>query len=135
MALTAATRLRALLGERIPNGLDSSDTFFSDTEINDLIDEAGSRGLTFAAAVGWTWKMAEFARLIDVNESGSDRKYRQKYINAKQQAEYFQAQADATAAQIMTSARVVGKSVPWARPWTDEFPRVLFTPPSDASTG
>lgn len=135
MALTNVTRLRALLGERIPNGGSAQDTFFTDTEINDLLDEGDNHNLNYSAAVGWTWKMAEYARLIDMKESGSERIYSQKFRQARIQAEYFQGLADATQAQVIASARTVGKSVPWAASQYDEFPRVLFTPASDVSTG
>lgn len=67
-----STRLRALLGEKIPVGGSDTDTFFTDTEIDTLLTNAGN-DVRRAAAEGWQNKAAEYASLVDVTEGNASR--------------------------------------------------------------
>lgn len=62
--------LRQHLGERIPLGGTDADTFFSDTEITQLLTDADSNVLA-AAAQGWLMKASEYAGLVSTSEGGS----------------------------------------------------------------
>jgi hypothetical protein len=68
----AGDRLRGLLGERKPPGGSDTETLFTDTQIDDLIEEAGG-DLEKAAFAGWRYKQAEFANLVNVTEGNSRR--------------------------------------------------------------
>ena len=83
------SQLRARLGEpKSAPTTDGSETFFTDTEIVDLLAYAGD-SLDLATLEGWRRKMARYARLVDVTESGSDRKMRQKFQNAKDMVAFW----------------------------------------------
>lgn len=73
--------LRLYLGERIPAGGTDADTFFSTTEIQDLLDRH-PESLNGAAAEGWRAKAAEFATLVDTSESGGSEKMSQMHKQA-----------------------------------------------------
>lgn len=109
----AQSQLRARLGEPKENPAgDGSETFFTDIEIIDLLAYAGD-DLDVATLEGWRRKMARFARLIDVNESGADRPLSQKFKNAKSMVEFWSGIAGAAviARQNALAGRVVGKAV------------------------
>jgi hypothetical protein len=73
MALTPTeTRLRALLGERIPVGGTEVDTFFADAEITTLLTSSGGN-LIRAAYEGWQQKAAEYSNLVNITEGNSSR--------------------------------------------------------------
>lgn len=110
MALDATQRLRRMVGDRIPPGgnTDGTDTFFSNEEITDLIEEAEGN-LNVAAYAGWTAKMAEYAEFVDIDESGSTRRLSQLYKNAAlMQAHYGKFMVALDAALV---GRVVGRAV------------------------
>jgi hypothetical protein len=73
--------LRLMIAE--PDG-----TTFSDTVLGSMIDQA-ENNLDLAAAEIWQQKAASASVLVDVNESGSDRKMSQVYKNAVSQAKYY----------------------------------------------
>lgn len=103
-------RLRRKLGDRVPTSGDDSDTFFRNAEIVELWNEA-SGVIDFAALKGWQEKAAEYARLIDISESGSDRKLSQKHTNANRMVTIFrQSIADNPISSAKGRVGVVGRS-------------------------
>lgn len=101
-------QLRFLTGERVPPGKQDTDTNFSDDEMADIILRFQGN-LYFAAAEIWSAKAAEAADMVDVTESGSEKKLSQLYKPAIDQAtRYTQAGVSAAAALIEP---VVGQSV------------------------
>jgi len=105
----AVSRLRALLGERVVSGDDISNSFFTDEEVFGLLNMA-NQNLNLAAMYGWSIKAAEFARLIDYDESGSNRKLSQRYRQAQSQLTFFQQQVTADSAAV-ASMDAVGPKV------------------------
>jgi hypothetical protein len=125
-ALTDPDKLRLYLGERIPEGGTDADTFFSDDEIQDLLDtaNAANQGLFFAAVLGWSAKAGEYARLIDINESGGDRKLSQRYRQALQQLNYYQGRAETDLLLLTSQGRFAGAApIDWAG--VEQSPQVL----------
>lgn len=72
MALTAADRLRNMLGEPIPEGGTAADTLFTDEQIADFLDQGGG-DVERAAYEGWRVKAAHFANLVDVTDGNASR--------------------------------------------------------------
>lgn len=70
MAWDPVDRTRALLGERIPDGGTAEDTYFSELEISNLLDEAGGNSRR-AAYEGWQIKAAYYADLCNVTEGNA----------------------------------------------------------------
>lgn len=95
--------LRDYLGERIPDGGSEDDTFFTDAELEDMIT-SNPYEVVGAAVTGWAAKAGEYARLIDINESGGQRLLSQKYRQAAAQLKFFQ---DMLTAQIAADAATV----------------------------
>lgn len=86
------TRLRLLLDEKIPEGGTETDTKFLDSDIVALLENNGENW-NLASAEGWTMKMAMFARLVDMDESGATRKLSQKFRQARDMVRFFSAAA------------------------------------------
>src|SRR4051812_5689339 len=84
--------LRLLVGDRIKPGMDESLAFFSDEELQAILDLGGGE-VYWAASVAWGMKAAEYANLIDIDESGSTRKLSQKHRQALQMWNYYEEQA------------------------------------------
>lgn len=72
MALDQITRLRQLIGERIPSGGTQADTMFTDIEVQDFLDRAGN-SLYQAAYIGWQAKAATYAGLASTTEGNASR--------------------------------------------------------------
>lgn len=90
--MDATDRLRALLGERIPPGGADTDTFFTDAEILDMVENnQGPTGnnIYLAAAEGWRRKAADYANLVNTQEGGSTRAMSDLYQHAESQVSYF----------------------------------------------
>lgn len=109
----AQSRLRSRLAEvKTDEEGDGSETFFDDAQITDILSYAGN-DLDVATLEGWRRKMARYARLVDVNESGSDRKMSQKFKQAAAMVEFWEGflgkDADALVDAFRTA--VVGKAV------------------------
>jgi hypothetical protein len=111
--LTDEQLLRVFLGERVPTGGTDADTFFSDDEIATLL-ATSQYGVEGAAVIGWAAKAGEFARLIDINESGGQRTLSQKFRQANTQLAYYQSLVNQKVAVATTSGRVPGKPINWA---------------------
>lgn len=73
MAMTNVERLRALLGETIPQGGTPSDTLFTEDQIQDLLDRHGSPSA--AQGEGLNIKAAYFLTMVDTTEGSSTRKH------------------------------------------------------------
>lgn len=111
--------LRLLLGERIPPGGTDADTFFTDPDIIDLLDTYGD--INAAAAAGWRGKAAEYAKYIDIEESGSTRKMSQMYRQAELQANYFGKLASGSVEERLQAARggIIARTSNWLHPRDD----------------
>jgi hypothetical protein len=75
------SNLRTLIGERVRVGQQPSDTLFDDAELNGMIARHNGN-LYLAAAEAWNAKAAEYADMVDVNESGSQRQLSQLFKQA-----------------------------------------------------
>lgn len=117
MPLAVEDHLRLLLGERIPEGGLDTDTFFTDDEVESLLETTGGN-INLAASLGWRAKAAEFAKYIDIDESGSTRKLSQMYRQADLQANYFAKIADVDTEALTQLARggIVARTSQWAVP-------------------
>lgn len=102
--------LRLHLGERIPSGGSATDTFFSDTELTGLWTASPTGGMMGAAFLGWATKAGEYARLIDMNESGAIRNFSQRFRQASTQLKIYSDLATAELALTTASGRFAGKT-------------------------
>ena len=105
--LSEVTQLRLLVGERIKKGKSDTDTFFSDEELVSIIN-TNHGNLYLAAAQCWDAKAAEYADLVDINESGSDRKLSQMFKSAEKRAEVYRTAGQELAVAFIN--RVGGRS-------------------------
>ncbi len=80
--------LRFLIGERIPVGEDEFATRFTNDELADTINRHG-QNLYLAAGEMWAVKAAIFQEMIDISESGSERRYSQLFRQASQMSELY----------------------------------------------
>jgi hypothetical protein len=110
--------LRAYLGERIPDGASDEDTFFSDAELTAMMT-ATSYGVLGAAVIGWAAKAGEYARLIDINESGGQRLLSQKFRQANVQLQFFQKLLDSQIATNQATVASGGRVGPKVLNWAD----------------
>jgi hypothetical protein len=85
MAMTDEERLRSYLGEMIPVGGSASDTFFSEDQIDDLLERHGSPEA--ARREGWEWKSAILANLVTTVEASSTRKLSDAHRAAQNELE------------------------------------------------
>lgn len=107
------SQLRLLTGERIRPGKTDLDTNFSNDELIDII--LRYRGnLYLAAAEVWQAKAAENADLVDIAESGSERKLSQLFKNMSTQSASFRQAGIEIEEQVIDP--VVGVSVAWLYP-------------------
>ena len=119
--------LRLYLGERVPESGTAADTFFSDDELQAIWAASPSGGMMGAAFLGWAAKAGEYARLIDMNESGAVRNLSQRYRQANTQMKIFGDRMDAEIALTTSPGRLPGKAlsgrecservVLWTRQW------------------
>jgi hypothetical protein len=75
----------------------------TDAQIGDIIDKEGS--VESAAARFWEAKAAETAGLVDITESGSERKNSQVAKQAQDMAKYWREKADMNAPVTAHSPR------------------------------
>lgn len=92
--MNAPDRLRAYLGETIPQGGSDADTLFTDAAIEDIISVAPTfrttqRSLWAAAAEGWDRKAGLFAEMVDNQTGGTNRLNSQMYDHAVKEAERY----------------------------------------------
>lgn len=107
-SLTA--QLRLLTGERIRSGKSDSDTRFTDSELIDIIiRHAGN--LYLAAAEVWSAKAADAAELVDISESGSERKLSQIFKQFSAMSDTYQKAGEEVGSNLITPA--IPQSVDW----------------------
>lgn len=102
------SRLRLLLGEQIPEGKSETDTFFLDADV-DLMITNNASNFNAAALEGWTMKMAYYARLVDMDESGSTRKLSQKFRQARDMVRMFASNAEAAWSAESNAFRAIAR--------------------------
>jgi hypothetical protein len=105
---TAEDKLRRALGDRLPIAGDDASAFFTDQDINDLLVESAG-DLSHAAFLGWTARMAEYAKFVDIDESGSNRKLSQLLKNAILMVNHYGGLVGADTQAVV--GRVVGRAV------------------------
>lgn len=103
----AVTQLRLLVGERIKTGKDETSTFFTNEELVDIIN-INHGNLYLAAGYCWDAKAAYYAGMVDINESGSDRKLSQLFRSAEKRAEVYRKAGEELALAFIN--RVGGRS-------------------------
>lgn len=81
MARTAAQRLRAKLGDSIPQGGSQADAMFTDSEITSLLEE-NNGDINAAAYWGWDEIVAKYVHLVSVNEGNASRELTELHRNA-----------------------------------------------------
>lgn len=108
MAITPVDRLRRMVGDRIPPGKTDKDTFFTDEELQDMLD-MNNDDINAAAAEGWLSKAAEFAKLIDQSRAGNTHKLSQMFKNAEAMAEHYAHFVKGDVDAIV--GRVVGRAI------------------------
>lgn len=69
---TPNEKLRALLGERIPGDGSDADTFFSEAEVANLLQDSDG-DVRRAAYSGWQMKAAYYTDLVTVTEGNASR--------------------------------------------------------------
>lgn len=117
-------RLRRLTGEMLPNK-------YSDPELEEVLSRytlAGVVDFELAALEIWYAKAAEWAGLVDVNESGSDRNLSQLHKQAVAQIKLLEGKISKRTngdAQIQKAWRAVGVSAEVWGPIHD-YDRVLY---------
>lgn len=92
MALGDQERLRLILGESIPSGGVEADTMFTNLQLQDFLDQAGTLGTPKAAVLGWQAKAAEYANLVDVTEGPSSRAMSDLYKAALEMVKFYEGQ-------------------------------------------
>lgn len=105
--------LRSRLAEVKTDPLgDGSETRFTDLQLAMIYDLAGSN-LDKATLEGWRWKMAYYAQLVDITESGSDRNLSQKFKQAKDMVDFWRKfiADDDVATSAALAGRVVGRAI------------------------
>lgn len=94
MVPTAAlrTRLRAKLGENVAEGGDLSDSFFTDAQLNEMLEASAS--LDEAILDGWETKMAHWANLVTVVDGASSRELTALMDHAEKMIDYYGKKVD-----------------------------------------
>lgn len=87
MPRTNAERLRALVGESIPDGGTEADTLFTEVEIDDILSQ--SDDVERAAYEAWREKAAKLANLVDTTEGNSQKKFSQLLDNANDMVKLY----------------------------------------------
>jgi hypothetical protein len=85
-------RLRRLLGEQIPPDKTDADTFFTNAEIDDLLNNhQGPKGDNFYSAVaeGWERKAGAYADLVNTTHGGAQRAMSDLSAHAERRLEHF----------------------------------------------
>lgn len=86
---TELEQLRKLLGEEIPDGGSSSDTLFTDDELQLLLDN-NPNNIERAAYDGWRTKAANYANLVDVTDGNAARAMSDLMSNADKMVRLYQ---------------------------------------------
>ena len=81
MNRTLEERLRARLGQQVPDDGSDGDTAFSDDEIEDLLEEA-HQDLNAATYYGWRELAGHYAHLVTVSEGNALREMTELHAHA-----------------------------------------------------
>lgn len=119
--MTELELLRGMIGERIPRNGTEMDTNFLDTELQDILTYAQNR-LNLAAAICWGMKAAFYADLVDMRESGSERKLSQLNRNAREMEKLYRTQANIDEEAFNAALRAAPRSARWAVPADERVP-------------
>lgn len=102
------TGLRLLLWEQIPEGGTEADTNFTDTQLA-LVLAMGNGVLSRAAAIGWSIKGGKYSKMIDISESGSNRRLNQLFTNCERMWKQFSVEAEKEETLVLAAgSRAVG---------------------------
>jgi hypothetical protein len=102
--------LRMMAGDRIPTNKTEADAFFSNHDLQLILNEGGG-DINSAASIAWRAKAAHYAELIDIDESGSSRALSQKFHQAQEMADNFAERAENVLEAFRSGWRVVGRVV------------------------
>jgi hypothetical protein len=94
-----AAKLRLFLSEKIPEGGSDTDTYFSDAEIENILEDANG-DTRRAAYIGWQAKAAYYADLVTVSEGNAIRQMSDAYDHAVKMAKLF-----GDAGSVLTAGR------------------------------
>ena len=112
MATPEELRLRRMVGDRYPIGAEAGNEdakcFFSDAEITEML-ESNNGDFNAAALEGWLSKMAEFAKLVTQERSGTTIRYSDMFKNAEKMANHYGELVGGATTAIV--GRVVGRAV------------------------
>lgn len=100
MAISDNDFLRSLLDDTLVSG---QQPYFSEDFITNLLSRTGSN-IYAAAALGWSIRAGEYAKLIDFDESGSSRKLSQKFDHAMKKAKFY---SDSSGGIVEAATRTV----------------------------
>jgi hypothetical protein len=102
MAWDPADKLRGLLGDTKPAGGSDADLFFTDDDVNNLIQESGGN-MNRAAYEGWRLKAANYAELITITEGNAMRQMSDLHKHALDMIKHFET---ASSTLVMGRTRV-----------------------------
>lgn len=111
MAQTDADRLRAMLGEDIPDGGSQADTLFTTDEIVELL--AANPNLEIAAYEGWRVKAARLSSLVDTTEGNSQKKFSQLRANAEEMIKLYLRSSQGPTEGRSRVGRIVREPIEW----------------------
>lgn len=83
-----AEKLRLFLSEKIPQGGSDTDTYFSDAEIENILEDTDG-DVRRAAYIGWQAKAAYYADLVTVSEGNAIRQMSDAYDHAIKMVKQF----------------------------------------------
>lgn len=109
-------QLRRRLGEvsRLPAGNNASDTMFTDGDLRKVLDFVDN-DIDKASLEGWLYKEAYYAKMVDMNEHGSDRKLSQLWKQAQVMVNQYAKVVGDEAEALRAGFRVVGRAMDLAR--------------------
>lgn len=111
MPTTDQDRLRALLGEDIPDEGQAADTLFKDSEIQEFLD--GTPNLDRAAYEGWRVKAARLSNLVDTTDGNIQRKFSQLLDHANDMVKLYSRTSSGPTEGRTRVGRAVRPGVEW----------------------
>lgn len=112
MPQSDAQKLRALLGEDIPDGGDANDTLFSNEEIQRYLDD-NPDSLERAAYDGWRVKAGRLSNLVDTTEGNIQRKFSQLATRAGDMVKLYAKSSSGATEGRTRVGRAVRPGVEW----------------------
>lgn len=107
MALTDIDYLRYLLEDRIPDGGTDQDTFFTNSDLTDILSR-NSKHIYASAASGWIIRAADYHRYLDTG----DKKISQIWEHAHKMAKYYSSMVpDYILEGVISTSRVIGRAI------------------------